>query len=247
MGGGGRSGPAALGAAAARGPRGRPADVGAVRRRARRGDGRRPPVGPARALGHRARHLGEHPAHDRHGVGDGIRRSGCPARCGATSTCWTAWPTHRRTPTPPRSPWNPRWPRSRGPPRVRRRGRCPAGVTAPPAVVRPCRGDGRGAGERRAARRGRRGADRVRVQVGAPSRSPCPTRAGFHPGRVGVHRFGLALSVRDRMAAAVVTRWSSRRRGGAPWSVAVAGMTSDSLSGPTWRSRCCATCAWPGR
>ena len=66
----------------------------------------------------------------------------------------------------------------------------------------PGRGRGRGAGERRAAR-GRRVCARGRAAGRRASRSSSPTTAlGFRPDRVGPHRFGLALSVHDRMASA---------------------------------------------
>ena len=72
---------------------------------------------------------------------------------------------------------------------------------------------------------------------------------GFDPAAVGPHRFGLALSVHDRMARRRrAARRSSRRRGGArscgcggrrerPAERADDGPTP---SGPTWRWRCCA-------
>ena len=114
----GRGGPRAgcCGCCCSARARGRPPDAGAVRRRARRRDRRRPPVRAARALGHRARHLGEHAAHDRPGCG--ARHRGVAARPGAARhrACWTARATARRTRTPPRSRWNPRcarWPAPR--------------------------------------------------------------------------------------------------------------------------------------
>ena len=200
--GGGRPRPVPLGAAAARGPRGGPPDAGAVRRGARRCDRRRSPCGPARALGHRARHLGEHAPHDRSGCC--ARHRGMAARPGA--------PRHR--------PAGRRARRAAG--RGRRRGR--AGTRAGRRGLRgtrarggrlpgggggaargrpgPGRGRGRGPGERRAAR-GRRVCARGRA-AGATGLEVvvADNGAGFRPDRVGPHRFGLALSVHDRMASA---------------------------------------------
>ena len=201
--GGGRPRPVPLGAAAARGPRGRPPDAGAVRRGARRCDRRRSPCGPARALGHRARHLGEHAAHDRSGRGARAPRNGCPARCAATSACWTARATGRRTRTPPRSRWNPRWPTwparracaSRS--AARRRWRCRPRSSGPwpgpwPRRWRTSRGT-RASGVR---------AWTCSRATGLEVDVVADDGAGFRPDRVGPHRFGLALSVHDRMASA---------------------------------------------
>ena len=78
----------------------------AVRRRARRRDRRCPPLRPARALGDRARHLGEHAADDR--SGRGARHRGVAARPGAARhrAARTGRATGRRRRTPPRSRWN---------------------------------------------------------------------------------------------------------------------------------------------
>jgi hypothetical protein len=79
---------------------------------------------------------------------------------------------------------------------------CPAGVVAPPAVVRAMTGAAAEALENVARHAG---VDRARLDVRRGEVLEVAVSdegVGFHPGRVGVHRFGLALSVRDRMAAA---------------------------------------------
>jgi len=81
---------------------------------------------------------------------------------------------------------------------------CAAGVAAPPAVVRAMAGATAEALEN-VARHAGVGEARIGVRVqgrGALEVAVSDDGAGFHPGRVGVHRFGLALSVRDRMAGA---------------------------------------------
>jgi signal transduction histidine kinase len=88
--------------------------------------------------------------------------------------------------------------------RVRVEVDCPAGVAEPPAVVRAVVGATAEALENVARHAG---VDEARVGVrvrdnGILEVTVADDGAGFHPGRVGVHRFGLALSVRDRMAAA---------------------------------------------
>ena len=91
--------------------------------------------------------------------------------------------------------------------RVRAEVDCPDGTTAPAAVVRAVAGAAAEALEN-VARHAGVGTARVEVRrVSTTSSSVLEVAvaddgAGFHPGRVGVHRFGLALSVRDRMAAA---------------------------------------------
>jgi signal transduction histidine kinase len=79
---------------------------------------------------------------------------------------------------------------------------CPVGVAAPPAVVRAIAGAAAEALENVARHAG---VDEARVQVRPGTVLEVVVAddgVGFHPGRVGAHRFGLALSVRDRMAAA---------------------------------------------
>jgi signal transduction histidine kinase len=81
---------------------------------------------------------------------------------------------------------------------------CPAGVAAPPAVVRAVAGAAAEALENVVRHAG---VDAARVGVRVQGRGVLEVTVaddgvGFHPGRVGVHRFGLALSVRDRMAGA---------------------------------------------
>jgi signal transduction histidine kinase len=88
--------------------------------------------------------------------------------------------------------------------RVRVEVDCPAGVAEPPAVVRAVAGAAAEALENVARHAG---VDEARVGVRVQGRGVLEVTvaddgAGFHPGRVGGHRFGLALSVRDRMAAA---------------------------------------------
>lgn len=86
--------------------------------------------------------------------------------------------------------------------RVRVEVDCPAGVTAPAAVVRAVVG---AAGEALENVARHAGVDEARVAVRPGTVLEVVVAddgVGFHPGRIGVHRFGLALSVRDRMAAA---------------------------------------------
>jgi signal transduction histidine kinase len=81
---------------------------------------------------------------------------------------------------------------------------CSADVTAPPAVVRAMAGASAEALEN-VARHAGVGEARIGVRVqgtGVLEVAVSDDGAGFHPGRVGMHRFGLALSVRDRMAGA---------------------------------------------
>lgn len=79
---------------------------------------------------------------------------------------------------------------------------CPPGVTAPPAVVRALSGAAAEALENVARHAGVDDA-RLQVRTGAVLEVVvADDGTGFHPGRIGAHRFGLALSVRDRMAGA---------------------------------------------
>jgi hypothetical protein len=89
--------------------------------------------------------------------------------------------------------------------RVRVEVGCPAGVEAPPAVVRALAGAMAEALEN-VARHAGVGCARVDVQQGAGLGGlevvVADDGAGFRPDRIGPHRFGLALSVHDRMASA---------------------------------------------
>ena len=89
--------------------------------------------------------------------------------------------------------------------RVRVEVGCPAGVAVPPAVVRALAGAVAEALEN-VARHAGVGCARVDVQQGAGLGGlevvVADDGAGFCPDRIGPHRFGLALSVHDRMASA---------------------------------------------
>ena len=89
--------------------------------------------------------------------------------------------------------------------RVRVEVGCPAGVAVPPAVVRALAGAVAEALEN-VARHAGVGCARVDVQQGAGLGGLEVVVAddgdGFCPDRIGPHRFGLALSVHDRMASA---------------------------------------------
>ena len=89
--------------------------------------------------------------------------------------------------------------------RVRVEVGCPAEVAAPPAVVRALAGAVAEALEN-VARHAGVGCARVDVQQGGDPGGlevvVADDGAGFRPDRVGPHRFGLALSVHDRMASA---------------------------------------------
>ena len=91
--------------------------------------------------------------------------------------------------------------------RVRVEVGCPAEVAVPPAVVRALAGAVAEALENVARHAG---VERARVDVrqgrgqegGVLEVSVADDGAGFRPDRIGPHRFGLALSVHDRMASA---------------------------------------------
>ncbi len=88
--------------------------------------------------------------------------------------------------------------------RVRVQVDCPAEMTAPPAVVRAVAGAVAEALENVARHAGVESA-RVSLQQGALGGLEVVVTddgVGFRPDRVAPHRFGLALSVRDRMASA---------------------------------------------
>ena len=139
-----------------------------------------------------------------------------------------------------------------------RRGRLPGrGDGARGRRPGPGRGRGRGAGERRAARGRRRcargratraresaGLEVVVADDGAGFRSRPGRSAPVRPGALGPRPDGRRGRVRGGRVGA------GARHGRA---AAVAGMTARTVhrtalrSGPSWRSPCCATCAWPGR
>ena len=86
--------------------------------------------------------------------------------------------------------------------RVRVEVGCPAEAAVPPAVVRALAGAVAEALEN-VARHAGVGCARVDVQQGDGLEVVVADNgAGFRPDRVGPHRFGLALSVHDRMASA---------------------------------------------
>ena len=127
-----------------------------------------------------------------------VRRDIAPAGRGARRPA--------RTGTSPTSRWTPRCARCPAPPAYRVAVDCPAGVTAPPVVVRAMAGAAAEALENVARHAGVDGAC-VQVRPGSGQDGEVLEVAvaddgvGFDLDAVGAHRFGLALSVLDRMAA----------------------------------------------